>query len=176
MSVSRYHPVLVSLHWLLAFFVLFALGMGTLVLQHVPNDVPEKLNGLRGHTVAGILILALALIRLGVRLKTKHPDLVKTNSPLLNAMAIFVHYGLYLGIILMSASGLVLAGQSSLPAAVFEGSVPLSANFTAFGARAAHGWIATGLLVLIASHVAAAFYHQFVRRDGLLGRMWFGRR
>jgi cytochrome b561 len=30
--------------------------------------------------------------------------------------------------------------------------------------------------VLIALHVVAALYHQFARRDGLLQRMWFGRR
>jgi len=30
--------------------------------------------------------------------------------------------------------------------------------------------------VLIAAHVAAALYHQFMRKDGLLSRMWFGAR
>jgi cytochrome b561 len=30
------------------------------------------------------------------------------------------------------------------------------------------------LLALIILHVAAALYHQFIRRDHLLGRMWFG--
>lgn len=39
-----------------------------------------------------------------------------------------------------------------------------------------HGlsWII--LLLLVILHVGAALYHQFLRRDGLLGRMWFGRR
>jgi cytochrome b561 len=31
-------------------------------------------------------------------------------------------------------------------------------------------------MLLIAGHVAAALYHQFVRKDGLLRRMWFGAR
>jgi cytochrome b561 len=31
------------------------------------------------------------------------------------------------------------------------------------------------LLLLIILHVAAALYHQFIRRDHLLNRMWFGR-
>jgi cytochrome b561 len=37
-----------------------------------------------------------------------------------------------------------------------------------------HGlsWILLVLLVLV--HVGAALYHQFWRRDGLFGRMWFG--
>jgi cytochrome b561 len=38
-----------------------------------------------------------------------------------------------------------------------------------------HGFSWTILLLLILLHVAAALYHQFFRRDHLLGRMWFGR-
>jgi cytochrome b561 len=150
--------------------------MGMFILQYVPNNMPEKINGLRGHMVGGIMILVLTLIRFGVRLKTKHPEPIKTNGKLLNAAATFVHYGLYFAVIMMSISGLVLAGQSNLFAAVFAKSATLPTDFSAFGARAAHGWIAIGLLVLIACHVAAALYHQFVQRDSLFGRMWFGRR
>jgi cytochrome b561 len=42
--------------------------------------------------------------------------------------------------------------------------------------RAAHGIIATLLVALIALHIAAALYHQFILKDGLLRRMWFGKR
>jgi cytochrome b561 len=59
---------------------------------------------------------------------------------------------------------------------VFQGGAALPANFTDFPAHAAHAGIAKALLILIAAHVLAAFHHQFIRRDGLLGRMWFGRR
>jgi cytochrome b561 len=30
------------------------------------------------------------------------------------------------------------------------------------------------LLFLIGFHILAALYHQFVRKDGLIGRMWYG--
>ena len=36
--------------------------------------------------------------------------------------------------------------------------------------------IAKLLMALIALHLAAALYHQFVLKDGLLARMWFGKR
>ena len=39
-----------------------------------------------------------------------------------------------------------------------------------------HGLLATLLVGLIALHFAAALYHQLVLKDGLLRRMWFGRR
>ncbi len=39
-----------------------------------------------------------------------------------------------------------------------------------------HGFSWTVLLFLIILHVAAALYHQFLRKDNLFGRMWFGSR
>jgi len=42
--------------------------------------------------------------------------------------------------------------------------------------HAAHGYIAKLLVGLIVLHASAALYHQFVRKDGLLARMSFGRR
>ena len=35
------------------------------------------------------------------------------------------------------------------------------------------GWFL--LLALLALHVAAALYHQFLLKDNLLARMWFGK-
>jgi cytochrome b561 len=52
----------------------------------------------------------------------------------------------------------------------------LPANFDALAPRQAHGALAEILLLAIALHIAAALYHQFVRRDGLFARMGFGAR
>ena len=39
-----------------------------------------------------------------------------------------------------------------------------------------HLWSAYLLLFLVVLHILAALYHQFIRRDGLIGRMWYGAR
>ena len=39
-----------------------------------------------------------------------------------------------------------------------------------------HYLLSRVLMTLIAIHVTAALYHALLLRDGLLGRMWFGRR
>lgn len=39
-----------------------------------------------------------------------------------------------------------------------------------------HATTATVLLLLIGLHILAALYHQFIRRDRLFARMWFGAR
>lgn len=57
------HPARVVLHWLLAAMLLFMMGMGGLVLQHMPNTAPAKLGALQGHMIGGAAILALMLVR-----------------------------------------------------------------------------------------------------------------
>ena len=175
--MRRYHPVLVVFHWLLAFLIVFALAMGTFSLKEIPNAAPEKLFALRGHMIAGMAILALMLVRLAVRLWLPRPAPATTGNRLLDRLAVVVHYGFYALVILMAASGLATAVQAGLPAFVFGGSgAPLPESFWAYRPRAVHGVIAKLLLALVLLHVAAALYHQFARRDGLIGRMWFGRR
>lgn len=175
-SPQRYHPLLAGLHWLLAILIIVALAMGSLKLQHIPNSSPEKLLALRGHMVAGMLILVMTLVRIGVRLKTRTPAPIESYDALWNRLASIAHFGLYLLVLLMALSGLALSVKANLPAAVFDGSMSLPASFTDFAPRQVHGWFAKALLVLIIGHVLAAVYHQFIRKDGLLGRMWFGRR
>jgi cytochrome b561 len=46
----------------------------------------------------------------------------------------------------------------------------------AFPVRSVHYAISRLLMALIALHVSGALYHTSIRRDGLLRRMWFGRR
>ena len=175
--MTRYHPVLVVLHWLLAAMILLGLFMGGIFLAELPNDDPFKVTGLRGHMAAGLAILALMLIRLAVRLCSAKPPPADAGNPLLNAVAIIVHWALYVTVIAMAASGVALALAADLPTIVFGGSgEPLPADFFAFPPRIAHGILANVLTVLILAHVAGFFYHQFIRRDGLFRRMWFGSR
>jgi cytochrome b561 len=172
MTVSRYHPALVALHWLLAALIAFSLVMGFFVLARMPNSSPDKLFALRGHMIAGIAILVLMLIRFGVRLGTRRPPPVPTGNPFFDRLAPLMHYTLYGAVALMAASGIALARQAGLPDIVFRGSgAPLPETFAAFGPRAVHGFLAWLLVGLVGLHLAAAGLHQLVLRDRLLSRM-----
>lgn len=59
---------------------------------------------------------------------------------------------------------------------MFGGEGTLPPDFDTYPPRAIHGAFAGVLMALIALHVAAALWHQVVRRDGLMARMWFGPR
>ena len=72
-QVSRYHPLLVMLHWLLAVLIIAALAVGFFVLAAMPNADPQKIAVLRVHMAGGMLILALMVIRFAVRMWTSRP-------------------------------------------------------------------------------------------------------
>ncbi len=173
---TRYHPALVALHWLLALLLIVALGMGTFALKTVPNSSPDKITALQGHMIAGGLILFLTLTRLVVRLKTRHPSPAPTGNALLDRLAPLTHWALYGLVLAMAGSGVAMSVLAGLPEIVFNGVGSLPVNFDALPPRAAHGIVAKLLMLAIGMHIAAALYHQLVRRDGLLRRMWFGPR
>ena len=62
--MKRYHPILVTLHWLLAAMIIGGLIMGGNVLAKTPNADPAKMLALKMHMSVGILVLALMIIRL----------------------------------------------------------------------------------------------------------------
>ena len=73
MTVDRYHPALVVLHWLLGVLILLGLFMGTFSLERLPNTDPAKLDTLRGHMINGAVIGCLMVLRLFIRTRTQRP-------------------------------------------------------------------------------------------------------
>jgi cytochrome b561 len=173
---TRYHRALVVLHWLLALLLIVALGMGTFVLEPVPNSSPDKILALQGHMIAGGLILLLTLARLVVRLTTSHPAPASTGNRMMDRLAPLTYWALYGLVLVMAGSGVAISVLAGLPEIVFGGVGSLLADFDSLPPRAVHGVVAKLLVLVISLHIAAALYHHFVRRDGLLARMGFGKR
>ena len=106
-----------------------------------------------------------------------HGVAATTGYPLLDRIAPISHYGFYVLVVLMVATGFATGILAGLPAIVFGGSgAPLPSTFMIFPTFVAHGWLAALLAGFIVLHVLAAFYHQFVKRDRLFTRMFYGRR
>ena len=132
-QMSRYHPLLVTLHWLTAVLIVAALFVGFFVLATMPNADPRKINILLVHMAGGMLILALMVIRLIVRMLTSKPTAATTGSPLLDRIAPVVHYGFYLLVLLMVASGYATAILAGLSRSVFAHSgEPLPESFAIY--------------------------------------------
>jgi cytochrome b561 len=171
---SRYQPVLVALHWLLALLIIGLLCLGFFVLADMPNTDPKKLDILVWHMSGGMFVLVLMILRLIVRRWSARPAAATTGSPVLDRLASMAHGTLYVIVFLMIASGWTTGWLIS--GAFQPHGEPLPKTFDALPSFQVHSVLATLLAILIAAHVAAALYHQFVLKDGLFRRMWFGER
>ena len=173
----RYHPALVVFHWLVAALIVALLAMGFLALARMPGTDPQKITILRAHMAGGMLVLALMVVRVGMRWRTARPAQARSGSALLDGGAVLMHWGFYVVVPLMAVSGFVTARLAGRPEIVFGGSgAPLPASFAGYPSFRAHALLAIVLAAMVAVHGIAALYHQFVRRDALLGRMALGGR
>lgn len=172
---KRYHPVHVVIHWLMALLVFLMLAIGKFAMPGISSTDPQKPMMLQSHTFIGGAIAVLLIIRLIMRFAVKQP-VADTNAG--NAFLEFVakatHILLYVLMLGMAASGFGLFKAANLPA-VFSGAQPYPQNFFEFLPRLGHGLSATLLLLLTLLHFGAAMYHQFIKKDNLLARMWFGK-
>ena len=130
------------------------------------------------HMIIGVAILVLLIVRLIVRWTTKHPDWASAGSKLFDWVGVLTHWGLYLLTFAMTITGIVLAVQRGELARTFGIGTFSPGNFRrgGFNIGFLHGGVWTLLLFLIVLHIGAALYHQFIVKDNLLARMWFGER
>jgi cytochrome b561 len=170
-QISRYHPLLVTLHWVLAVLIIAELSSGFFGLAATSNSDPQKIGLLRVHMPGGVLIVALTVIRFILRRRTSRPVEATTGYPLLERIAPISYYGLYILIVLIVGTGFATAVIAGLGEIVFGPSgVPLPDSLMIYPTFVAHVLFALLLVGFIILHVLAALYHQFVKKDGLLLR------
>lgn len=173
---QRYTRTAVSLHWLVALLIAGAFGLGWFMTD-LPLS-PAKLKYYSWHKWIGVTVFLLALLRLIWRLTHRPPPLPADMPTWQRQASEWGHRALYLLIFILPLSGWLYSSASGYPV-VYLGLVQLPDLVGRDKALAGvlhevHELLATGLLVLVAVHVLAAFKHHFLDRDGLLGRMWFG--
>lgn len=172
---ERYHRGLVLLHWVMAVLIIVALVAGKLILERLDNADPDKLFSLTAHMSIGILVGALLVVRLVIRLRKPVPEHATTGNALLDRIGVATHWLLYLLVAVMVLSGLGMAlGAGLFPITYGASGDAIPDTLQTMPPRAVHGLTSNLLFLLIALHIAAALYHQFVLRDGLLRRMGFG--
>ena len=177
---DRYNTVAIILHWLIALCIITLLVMGIVMTRISPSQLQFQLFQL--HKSIGITVLALSLIRLGWRLTHKAPPLPPDMPRWQKFAGRATHVLFYVLMLGMPLSGWALVSTSSrnIPTVLY-GFLPLphlpglddladkhAANQLFDTMHVTEAWIMLGLLAL---HVGAALYHQFVRRDAVLHHM-----
>jgi cytochrome b561 len=168
---SRYGTVAVAIHWTSALGIVVAFALG-LMAAHAsdPASVPTLV---RGHVVIALAVVALTLLRiLWWLVADRRPEPGPGQPRWQQAAAQTVHAALYVLILLMGTSGIATLVASGAVPALFAGTA--LPDFSGLIPRLAHGIMSKLLLALLAAHVAAALYHQFIRRDRLMARMGIG--
>ena len=172
--VTRYHGLVVAMHWLVALLVVANLAAGLLVLEAIPNDDPQKPEVLRLHMATGLAILILMAVRLIARIFTKSPPSPHESAPL-RWLARLNHWALYLVVIAMLSTGLGMAQMGDLFPLLEGAGVTLPASFEELPPYAGHVLFSSVLIALVALHLGGVIYHH-ARGENLLARMWFGSR
>ena len=174
--MTRYHPALVALHWLMALLIIMMLIFGNFVTGPLANSDPAKIEALTGHMAIGMSLGVLLIIRLIVKRSTDKPPHAKTGNAMLDRLGIGTHHLMYLLVALMVLSGLGMAFGFGLFGVVYGGEGVIPEALSTSIASMIHNAVSNILVILLALHVLAALYHQFRLRDRLFSRMWFGDR
>ena len=173
---GRYTWPAVTLHWLIALLIFATVPLG--VYMSDLGLSPTKLKLYSYHKWIGVTVFLLACLRLGWRATHRPPPLPAMPAWEARA-ATLVHASLYVLIFAGPLSGWLYSSAVGVPTVYFgiwqlpdlvERNKELAEVL-----KVLHKTLVATLSGLVIVHVAAALKHQFVERDGLLGRMWFGR-
>jgi cytochrome b561 len=177
MAKTGYTTTAKSLHWLILALLIVQFTLAWTMPNIGRNTPVTTLISL--HFTMGIVILAVAIVRLGWRLTQGEPAPQDGVPPWQVASARLVHWLLYFLLFVLPVLGWINASWRGMPIVMFGLELPKLV------AKRAPGWgwsgdvhvllSEYGLLTLVGLHVAAALYHYFWRRDGVLQRMLPGR-
>ena len=174
MFVRKYHPVLVALHWLVAFLIIVQLAGGYFVVARIPVADPTKLDTLKFHMLAGMFIFLLMVIRFIARLLTSHPEPTPSQTQGIGRLYRPVHLGIYLVVLAVVGTGWYTGYLISNVYATAGATLP--SDFVQLPSRITHGWLALSLFLLIVLHTAAAIKERLTGDKSILSRMGFGSR
>ena len=178
---NRYTGTAIGLHWLMALMILGSLGMGW-YMSELPFSL-QRVKLYNWHKWAGVTLLLLAVVRLLWRLTHRPPALsgrvLRTLPPWQHAASEWTHRLMYLLFFAVPLLGWAYSSAAGFPV-VWFGVLPLpdfvpKDKALSEAIKPFHAIAAYTLLALVVLHVAAAFKHHFVDRDGLLARIGLGR-
>jgi cytochrome b561 len=175
-DAPRYTGFAQALHWLIALMILAAFTLA-LSFDSIPRATRPWWINL--HTVTGLLLFALVLLRLVWRMGHQPPPLPQGTSALARRSSTVMHHTLYLLMLVIPVIGIVAYVWHGrvFDFGLFKLDFGVASSKAVYDpAEQAHKSLAFLLVGLAALHALAALWHHFVAGDGLLWRMWPGRR
>ncbi len=174
---AKYSGVAMALHWIVAALVLY-----NIFFPPEPGDVsPEVRAQITAlHVGLGLIIIILMALRLFWRAGHHAPALPENLAGWERKSARALHWLLYLIVFLMIGFGFATALLAPYPAAGF-GVVPVAGFVTVSEStwevvKEIHHTGNKVLQAVVYLHIAAALYHHFIKKNGVLTSMlpWGG--
>lgn len=177
-SSLRYGSLSIGIHWLM--LLLFVAVYGAVEL----HELFEKGSALRQtlmtwHYMLGLLVFVLVWLRLAARLSGPAPTITPELPKLEHLSATALHLALYLLMIGMPLTGWLMLSAAGKPIPFFGLELPAligENKALAKQIKEVHEFVGTAGYYLIGLHLAAAFYHHYLRHDNTLTRMLPGRK
>ena len=165
-----------GLHWLVALLIVGQFATGW--LSETASDRDTSFTLIRNHYQFGILLIGLILMRVLWRLANRAPGPLPGEPTWRERTARGVHILIYVLLMLLPVTGYIIWIHMKADMSVFGlfsaprlFTPPVEDETLRAGAWYVHYFAGWTLVGLIALHVLAALWHQFVRRNGLLRRM-----
>jgi cytochrome b561 len=186
--VGRYTRMAIALHWIIALFIAFNVGLA-LSVDFLPDSAVRPVIDL--HKSIGITVLGLVILRILWRVSHRPPSFPVTYSAPERISAHAVHYVLYALMLALPLSGWLhdsawrdaathpmrLFWLFEWPRLPFIMTLPAGLKedlHTRFGEL--HTWLGYALYGLFVLHVGGALKHQWFDREAELQRMLPGTR
>jgi cytochrome b561 len=161
-----------ALHWIMAVLIVV---VGVLGLLHDSWPRRSQAFWINVHALIGLLIWVLIVVRLSWRRTHPPPALPPEMGVLPRRLSYAVHLLLYLLVFVTPLVGIVtfIWHGRAFDFGLFGVDFGVRSNRAIFHpTEDIHGYLAYTLFALIGIHLLTALWHQFVRRDRLLQRMW----
>ncbi len=168
----RYGTVAIAFHWLT--FVLVVI-VGVLGLLH--DDWPKQSQSfwINIHAVLGTLLWLLVISRAVWRARHKPLPLAEDLSQFARRFSSPVHVSLYALLLVIPLIGFVtfIYHGRVFDLGIVQIDFGIKKNRAVFSpTEDIHGYLAYALFTVATLHAAAALWHHFYLRDGVLRRMW----
>lgn len=177
-SIQRYDKVAIALHWLVAIGVVVMVGLGW-YMTDIPKGTPERAFFYNLHKSIGLTVGIIVLIRVGWRWTHQPPRLPAGTARWVVNASKLSHALLYALLVLMPVAGFTASNFTKYGVTYFGlfKIGPFMAENKAMWElfQGIHHAASEVLVVVIAIHIAAAFKHLLIDKDGVFLRMLPGR-
>ena len=165
---QKYTKGAIIIHWLTATLILTLFPLG----KYMEGlTISEKINLVKVHTILGIIVFLLTIIRCYLFFKSKRPEDLKTGYKFNDKLAVWIHNAFYFLLIAISITGMITMIIGDYVLALRLGVSEMILPREDIVSLKAHGLLATIMIALLVLHVLGVIKHYILTKENTLKRM-----